>query len=94
MLISQQVIPMMKKKGRGNIIIIGATASKRGSIKTAAFAPAKAAQRSLAEQGCHMVQLTTDKTRLDALEFYEKCGFVASHEGLKLYLINEHKAKL
>jgi NAD(P)-dependent dehydrogenase (short-subunit alcohol dehydrogenase family) len=49
MLVSQQVIPMMKKKGRGNIIIIGATASKRGGVKTAAFAPAKAAQRSLAE---------------------------------------------
>ena len=49
MLVSQQIIPMMKKRGRGNIIIIGATASKRGGIKTAAFAPAKAAQRSLAE---------------------------------------------
>jgi NAD(P)-dependent dehydrogenase (short-subunit alcohol dehydrogenase family) len=49
MLVSQQVIPAMKKKGSGNIIIIGATASKRGGAKTAAFAPAKAAQRSLAE---------------------------------------------
>jgi len=49
LLVSQQVIPMMKKNGRGNIIIIGATASKRGGIQTAAFAPAKAAQRSLAE---------------------------------------------
>lgn len=49
LLVSQQVIPMMKKNARGNIIIIGATASKRGGVKTAAFAPAKAAQRSLAE---------------------------------------------
>jgi NAD(P)-dependent dehydrogenase (short-subunit alcohol dehydrogenase family) len=49
MLTSQQVIPMMKKKSRGNIIVIGATASKRGGIKTAAFASAKAAQRSLTE---------------------------------------------
>lgn len=49
MLVSQEVIPAMKKKGRGNIIIIGATASRRGGINTAAFAPAKAAQRSLAE---------------------------------------------
>lgn len=49
MLVSQQVIPSMKKKGQGKIIIIGATASKRGGIKTAAFAPAKAAQRVLAE---------------------------------------------
>lgn len=49
LLVSQQVIPAMKKQGHGKIIVIGATASRRGGIKTAAFAPAKAAQRSLAE---------------------------------------------
>lgn len=49
LLVSQQVIPAMKKHGQGNIIFIGATASRRGGAKTAAFAPAKAAQRSLAE---------------------------------------------
>lgn len=38
------------------------------------------------EKGCHVVQLTTDKRRPDALEFYKKLGFLASHEGLKLYL--------
>ena len=49
LLVSQQVIPAMKTNKRGNIIFIGATASRRGGAKTAAFAPAKAAQRSLAE---------------------------------------------
>lgn len=49
LLCSQQVIPAMKAKGRGSIIFIGATASRRGNVMTAAFAPAKAAQRSLAE---------------------------------------------
>ena len=48
-LASKQVIPAMKKAGRGNIVFIGATASRRGNVKTAVFAPAKAAQRSLAE---------------------------------------------
>jgi GNAT superfamily N-acetyltransferase len=38
------------------------------------------------EEGCHLVQLTTDKKRPDALEFYEKLGFKPSHEGLKLFL--------
>lgn len=38
------------------------------------------------ERGCHMVQLTTDKKRPEALDFYEKLGFKASHEGLKLQL--------
>lgn len=39
------------------------------------------------EKGAHLVQLTTDKKRPDALKFYEKLGFKASHEGMKLHLI-------
>lgn len=37
-------------------------------------------------RGCHLVQLTTDKNRPNALRFYEKLGFKATHEGLKLKL--------
>lgn len=37
-------------------------------------------------EGAHVVQLTTDKKRPEALRFYEKLGFVASHEGMKLHL--------
>ena len=48
-LVSQQVIPAMKQKNAGNIIFVGATASLRGRPFTTAFAPAKAAQRSLAQ---------------------------------------------
>ncbi|MEU9920688.1 GNAT family N-acetyltransferase [Streptomyces griseoluteus] len=36
--------------------------------------------------GCHLVQLTSDKTRADAHRFYERLGFTASHEGFKLSL--------
>jgi len=39
-----------------------------------------------ASRGCHLVQLTSDKARPDAIRFYESLGFVASHEGLKLHL--------
>ena len=46
---AQKVIPAMKTAGHGNIVIIGATASRRGGPKFAGFASAKAAQRSLAE---------------------------------------------
>jgi NAD(P)-dependent dehydrogenase (short-subunit alcohol dehydrogenase family) len=49
LLASQAVIPDMKAKGAGSIIVIGATASRRGMPRTTAFAPAKAAQKSLAE---------------------------------------------
>ena len=37
-------------------------------------------------RGCKIVQLTMDKGRLDAHRFYEKLGFIASHEGYKLVL--------
>jgi GNAT superfamily N-acetyltransferase len=37
-------------------------------------------------RGCGLVQLTTDKARPDAHRFYERLGFVASHEGMKLRL--------
>lgn len=37
-------------------------------------------------RGCHVVQLTTDKRRADARRFYERLGFMATHEGMKLHL--------
>ena len=65
---AQQVIPGMKERGSGDIVFIGATASRRGGVMTAAFAPAKAAQRSLAESmarhlwpaGIHVVVVIID----------------------------------
>lgn len=38
------------------------------------------------QRGAHLLQLTTDKKRLDALRFYERLGFQATHEGMKLHL--------
>lgn len=38
------------------------------------------------KRGCHLVQLTTDKKRPDALRFYERIGFKATHEGMKMKL--------
>ena len=46
---AQQVIPDMKSRGSGNLVFVGATASLRGIPQTAGFAPAKAAQRILAQ---------------------------------------------
>jgi NAD(P)-dependent dehydrogenase (short-subunit alcohol dehydrogenase family) len=65
---SREVIPAMKAAGSGVIIFIGATASRRGGAKAAAFAPAKAAQRSLAESmartlgpaGIHVALIVVD----------------------------------
>jgi GNAT superfamily N-acetyltransferase len=43
------------------------------------------------ERGAHLLQLTTDKQRPEALKFYEKLGFVASHEGMKIHLLDRMK---
>lgn len=38
------------------------------------------------QRRCAMLQLTTDKSRPEALAFYRGLGFVDSHEGMKLHL--------
>lgn len=38
------------------------------------------------ERRCRLVQLTSDKSRPDAIRFYRSLGFTASHEGMKLQL--------
>jgi NAD(P)-dependent dehydrogenase (short-subunit alcohol dehydrogenase family) len=67
-LCAKEVVPGMERRGGGSIIFTGATASLRGNVKTAAFAPAKAAQRSLAEsmarllwpKGIHVALMIVD----------------------------------
>ncbi len=71
---AQQVLPDMRRNGRGSIVIVGATASLRGRPKTAAFAAAKAAQRSLAQsiarqcapEGIHVSLMIVDGSIDDA----------------------------
>lgn len=71
---TRQVIPGMQQRGHGNIVVIGATASRRGVAGTAAFAPAKMAQKGLAEsmarhlgpQGIHVSLLILDGLVLSA----------------------------
>jgi GNAT superfamily N-acetyltransferase len=38
------------------------------------------------EKGAHLIQLTTDNQRPDAIEFYKSLGFIDSHLGMKLHL--------
>jgi GNAT superfamily N-acetyltransferase len=37
------------------------------------------------ENNAHVVQLTTDKKRPEAIKFYEDLGFKSSHEGMKMH---------
>ncbi len=65
---ARQVIPAMRAKGQGAIVVVGATASRRGVAGTAAFAPAKMAQKGLAESmarhlgpaGIHVAVIVVD----------------------------------
>ena len=65
---ARAVGPAMKTAGRGAIVVTGATASVRGGAGTAAFASAKAAQRSLVQsiarqwwpQGIHVALIIVD----------------------------------
>jgi GNAT superfamily N-acetyltransferase len=79
-------IPGLSRQGawRGQLESVRVAAPLRGrGIGTAFFDWAIAQCRA---RGCALVQLTTDKGRPDALRFYERLGFVASHHGMKLGL--------
>ncbi|MBY5645030.1 GNAT family N-acetyltransferase [Rhizobium leguminosarum] len=76
-------LPGLSRTGmwRGQIESVRVARDLRGSGLSAQFIECAIAQ--CAERGCGLVQLTSDKTRGDAIRFYERLGFVASHEGLK-----------
>ena len=79
-------IPYLTHIGSWRCLIEGVRIDKafRGKgIGEKMFAHAKELAK---KKGCNMVQLTSDKQRPDAIRFYEKLGFRASHEGFKLQL--------
>jgi len=45
----------------------------------------KLAIKRAKQKGAHLLQLTTDKQRLEALNFYLKLGFKSTHEGMKMH---------
>lgn len=79
-------LPGLSRKGawRGQIEAVRVAADLR-SRGLGAVLMAWAVERCR-ERGCRLVQLSSDKTRLDAHRFYGRLGFAASHEGFKLYL--------
>jgi GNAT superfamily N-acetyltransferase len=79
-------LPGLARRGalRAQIEAVRVAESTRGSGLGAAmmaWAIDEARRR-----GCALVQLTSDKSRPDAHRFYQRLGFVASHEGMKLKL--------
>ncbi len=79
-------IPGLSRLGmwRGQIESVRIAASHRGAGLGRAFF--EWAIERCGERGCGLVQVTTDKTRPDALRFYQSLGFADSHAGMKLAL--------
>ena len=80
------IIPGLSRRGssRGLIEAVRVAAPARGSgLGTTLIQWAIDESRT---RGCTLVQLTSDKTRTDAHRFYDRLGFVNSHEGFKLKL--------
>ncbi|MEF9905119.1 GNAT family N-acetyltransferase [Streptomyces sp. P9-A2] len=80
------IVPGLSRRGSTRSIIEGVRihADERGSgLGTRLIEWAIGESR---RQGCQLVQLTSDNTRTDAHQFYERLGFSASHVGFKLAL--------
>jgi GNAT superfamily N-acetyltransferase len=76
-------LPSLSRKGawRGQIEAVRIAAGERGSgIGRMLIGWAIDTCRS---RGCALVQLTSDRSRSRAHEFYESLGFVGSHTGFK-----------
>ncbi|MGO0603064.1 GNAT family N-acetyltransferase [Brevibacterium linens] len=77
------LLPSLSRQGSLRLQIeavrIGAAAQAVG-IGTAVFEWAHECGRRF---GAGLAQLTTDKSRTDARRFYDRLGYVASHEGIK-----------
>lgn len=78
-------IPYLTYQGRWRALVEGVRVDKNHRGKGIGkelflWAIERAKQRK-----CHLLQLTTDKQRPDAVKFYKTLGFVASHEGMKMH---------
>jgi GNAT superfamily N-acetyltransferase len=80
------LLPGLARRGalRAQIEAVRVAADRRGSGLGEAMLDWAIEQAR--RRGCALVQLTSDKQRPQAHRFYERRGFVASHEGFKLAL--------
>jgi len=80
------VIPGLSRQGMTRGQIEGVRVSSRHRGKRIGEALVHAAIERARALGCRVVQLTTDRSRVDAHRFYERLGFEATHVGMKLTL--------
>jgi ribosomal protein S18 acetylase RimI-like enzyme len=80
------VIPGLSRRGarRAQIEAVRVAGSHRNRGLGAAMI--QWAIRESVARDCALVQLTSDKSRVDAHRFYERLGFTATHKGFKMSL--------
>ncbi len=83
-------IPHLTYEGGWRAQIEGVRVSKAVRARGVGQALLESAIARAKQRGCHLIQLTTDRRRPEALQFYLGLGFEATHEGLKLHLDQGH----
>ncbi len=78
-------IPYLTYQGRWRALIEGVRVNKKYRGQGIGKKLLHWAIQRAKDKNCHLLQLTTDKLRPDAIRFYESLGFVASHEGMKFH---------
>lgn len=80
------IIPGLGRLGMRRAIIEAVRVDRAYRGQGIGQAMMKEAIEAARAANCRMVQLTTDKSRSNAHRFYERLGFTATHEGMKLLL--------
>lgn len=76
----------LSRQGAARALVEGVRTHKDARGQGIGEAMMKHAVEMAKARGCALVQLTSDKTRTRAHDFYKRLGFKMSHEGFKLDL--------
>lgn len=86
------VIPGLSRRGARRAQIEAVRVARDYRSRGLGAAMIQWAIRESEARECVLVQLTSDKSRVDAHRFYERLGFTASHEGFKMGLNGASRA--
>ena len=80
------IIPNLSYRGRPWAFVEGLVVDSSARAKGYGEALLRYAIEEARRAGCYKISLTSNKRRTEAHRFYQKMGFVATHEGFRLLL--------
>jgi GNAT superfamily N-acetyltransferase len=80
------IVPNLSYRGRPWAFVEGLVVDSSARGKGYGEAVVRYAIEEARRAGCYKVSLTSNKRRSEAHRFYEKLGFVATHEGFRILL--------